>query len=212
VAEGLGVIDTTAALFNRVMGATGTTDSSVEEVQVMRAAQKDLRHFSAIYDRYFPRIYAYCLRRVSGPQEAEDLTSQIFTRAMVNIEQYRGGFVAAWLFRIAHNVVATHMTSAAARARDVSLDALSAEVEAQTIDPIDEILQAEDAQVLDRIVAHLTREQQELLRLRIIEGLSSETIAAHLGKQAGAVRVTLHRIFRRLYGDYEQAMAGKRHG
>jgi DNA-directed RNA polymerase specialized sigma24 family protein len=51
-----------------------------------------------------------------------------------------------------------------------------------------------------------------LLRLRITEGLSSEKIAARLGKKAGAVRVTLHRLFRHLYSDYEQMTAGKRHG
>ena len=189
-----------------------TTDPSVEEVQIMRAAQTDLRHFALIYDRYFPRIYAYCLRRVNTAQEAEDLTSQIFTRAMVNIDQYRGGFVAAWLFRIAHNVVATHLTNNSGQGIHVSLEALPAELESEASDPIESMVQTEQAQALAQVVARLSHEQQDLLRLRIVEGLSSETIAAQSGKKAGAVRVALHRIFRHLYNDYEQIAAGKRHG
>jgi len=185
-------------------GAPDQSAQSAEEVRLMQLAQRDLRHFSPIYDRYFPRIYGYCLRRVDNAQEAEDLTSQIFTRAMVNIEQYRGGFVAAWLFRIAHNVVATYGSASAHRPSDLSLDDLSYEPEAETINPIDAILQAEDAQLLGQIVAKLPRDQQDLLRMRIVDGLSSEMIAAESGKKAGAVRVTLHRILRRVYSSYAQ--------
>jgi RNA polymerase sigma-70 factor (ECF subfamily) len=194
------------------ISSTGPSAQSVEEVQLMQAAQKDLHHFSSIYVRYFPRIYAYCLRRVSSVQEAEDLTSQIFTRAMVNIEQYRGGFVAAWLFRIAHNVVSTYNASMTVRRGELSFEELPSEIEEQTISLVDDMVQAEEAALLGQIVGQLPNDQQELLRLRIVEGLSSEKIAVRSGKTAGAIRVTLHRLFRRLYTDYARHTGGRPRG
>ena len=170
------------------------------EARVLQAAQYDLQQFSYIYDRYFPRIYAYCLRRVGSSQEAEDLSSQIFTRAMVNLEQYRGGFVAAWLFRIAHNVVYTHSVS---QRNEVSYEALSAEMEAEIENPLDLLAQAEDSRIIQQMVEQLPGDQQQLLRMKLVDGLSSERIGAILGKTAGSVRVTLHRILRRLYTEYE---------
>ena len=79
----------------------------------MQMAQRDPALFAPLYERYFQRVYAYCLRRVGNTragsaQEAEDLCSQVFTRALAGLKSYRGGIVAAWLFQIAHNVLANH--------------------------------------------------------------------------------------------------------
>jgi RNA polymerase sigma-70 factor (ECF subfamily) len=183
-------------------------DTPAEETRLMRAAQGDLRHFSPIYDRYFPRIYAYCLRRVGNVQEAEDLTSQVFTRAMVHIETYRGGFVAAWLFSIARNAIATY---SAGRRAELSIDEIPIELEGESPNLTEDIVQAEEQAVLGQIVAQLPPDQQDLLRWRLVEGLTSEKIAARSGKTAVAVRVTLHRVFRRLYADYQRRMAGSAH-
>src|SRR4051794_31143405 len=79
-----------------------------EEADLLRAARTDASAFAPLYERYFPRIYAYCLRR-AGAAMAEDLSSQIFTRALANLRTYRGGSVGAWLFRIAHNTVVNYL-------------------------------------------------------------------------------------------------------
>lgn len=82
-------------------------EASAEATQ-MRAARIDLNHFAPIYERYAGRVYAYCLRRIGDSQEAEDLTSTIFARAMTGLKGYQGGSVAAWLFRIARHTVVNH--------------------------------------------------------------------------------------------------------
>src|SRR5579885_2275763 len=80
-----------------------------EETALLACARSNPACFAPIYERYVPRIYRYCLRRVGRPDVAEDLTSVTFTKALLGLRDYRGGSVAAWLFRIAHNVVANHL-------------------------------------------------------------------------------------------------------
>ena len=86
-----------------------------EERQFMEQARTELNAFSPLYEAYCQRIYAYCLRRTGQPEEAEDLTSLVFTRALTGLNGYRGGSVAAWLFQIAHNAVANHLRDRPAR-------------------------------------------------------------------------------------------------
>src|SRR5262245_44692312 len=114
-----------------------------EEVRMITAAQTDLIRFAPLYERYAPRIYAYCLRRLDNRDEAEDLTSQIFTQAMKALEGYRGGSAAAWLFRIAHNTVVSHFR---ARRIQVSLDDLEYQYSDDENSMIDTIVQAESQQ------------------------------------------------------------------
>lgn len=173
------------------------------EAEVLQAARNDLRHFAPIYERYFPRIYAYCLRRV-GVAEAEDLTSQIFTNAMLNLHQYRGGLVAAWLFRIAHNAVVNHLKQASRAS--FSLD--ERELPAGAPEPVDRVIQAEEEQAIRALVEKLPPEQQELLLMRIVGGLSAAEIGALIGKNAGAVRVAIHRILRQLQESYQRGGHG----
>ena len=73
-----------------------------------RAAQGDSEAFGILYDRYVGRIYNYIYYRTGNQHDAEDLTSRVFTRAMKHIPKYedRGLPFSAWLYRIAHNLVA----------------------------------------------------------------------------------------------------------
>src|SRR5690242_143201 len=92
----------------RPRAAQAAPAAADDEARILQRAQQHPAAFAPLYERYFARIYAYCLRRASSPQEAEDLCSQVFTRALTGLHTYRGGSVPAWLFRIAHNVVANH--------------------------------------------------------------------------------------------------------
>lgn len=182
----------------------------IDEAAQLRAAQSDLAQFLPIYERYFPRIYAYCWRRVGNAQEAEDLVSHIFTSAMTNLSGYRGGLVAAWLFRIAHNAVINHLRSAESRRLPLSLDLLP-ETPAADHDPIERLIEAEAHARVRDLVAQLPAVQQDLLLLRVVGGLTAEEIGAVLGKRAGAIRVTLHRLLRHLQDRYRLSEGGTRH-
>jgi RNA polymerase sigma factor (sigma-70 family) len=172
------------------------TDLQADDLRIMEAAKADLSRFMPLYQRYFARIYHYCLRRVDSDESAEDLTSSIFTQAMMSIDGYRGGSVAAWLFRIAHNHVANHYRS---RRPQVSFERSEIDmVDERLIEPIDHLITAELEVQLRMLVYKLPSNQQELLELKMADGLTAEEIGIVIGKSAGAVRVELHRIITRL--------------
>ena len=181
------------------MGLPGETwASSQDEVHIMQAARGDLAQFAPLYDRYFPRIYRYCLRRVDDAEAAEDLTSIIFTRALNSVSDYAGGSFAAWLFRIAHNAVANYYRG---RRPHVSFEQI--ELPAENAELVESVVATEQIATLNALVRKLSSDQQELLALKIAGGLTAEEIGIILGKSAGAVRVELHRVIQKLRTQYE---------
>lgn len=176
-----------------------------DELQIIRLARSDLSAFAPLYERYFPRIYAYCLRRVENRQDAEDLTSSIFMQAVANLHGFRGESFAAWLFQIAHNMVINQLRRQPAH---FPLEEDESTIPAKTPEPIDRIIADEEHQLLKKLVATLTDEQRDLLALKMAGELTSNEIGTVLGKNPGAVRVELHRIIKQLrewYWQEEQA-------
>src|SRR5262249_50148849 len=78
------------------------------EQRLIQAAQRDPVLFTELYEMHFDRVYAFIARRVRDRGEAEELTSEVFHRALANLHRFewRGTPFAAWLYRIAHNVIA----------------------------------------------------------------------------------------------------------
>lgn len=168
---------------------------SSDETSIMRAARENPAHFALIYDRYFPRIYAYCLRRTNSAMEAEDLTSQIFIRALKSLPGYRGGMVTAWLFRIARSTVSNHYRN---RRESLPLDDTIETLSGHAPSVLDTVMKTEQASIILAKIRDLPDEDQELIALRIDAELTSEEIGKIVGKRAGAVRMKLHRIFKHL--------------
>jgi len=171
--------------------------SGADDKHLLRAARDDLTRFAPIYERYIDRIFAYCRHRV-GAQDAEDVTSQVFTQAMIGLEGYRGGSVAAWLFRIAHNCVIDHLRR---RRSDIALDE-TGPLTAAGPDLIEPIMRAEELALVRQIVAELSDEQANLLALKLVSGLTAADIGAVVGKSAVAVRVELHRLIKQVRARY----------
>jgi RNA polymerase sigma-70 factor, ECF subfamily len=176
-------------------------EASRDEIRLMQAARADMTRFAPLYERYFPRIYTYCLRRVENEEAAEDLTSAIFTYALQGIHSYSGGSVAAWLFRIAHNAVANHYRS---RRPSVRFEDSEMDFADEQSEMAEAVMKAEQHETLAELINQLPDEQRELLALKIAGGLTAEDIATIVGKSPGAVRVELHRIIKKLRAQYEQ--------
>ena len=79
-----------------------------DEEALKLAAQGDQDGFGVLYERYVNRIYSYIYYRTGNQHDAEDLTARVFFRALRHVEYYtdRGLPLSAWLYRIAHNLVA----------------------------------------------------------------------------------------------------------
>src|SRR2546427_9814632 len=78
-----------------------------DERLLVEAAQRDPARFGDLYDRHFERVYAFVVRRVHDRDAAEDVTAEVFHKALVGLRAYewRGAPFAAWLFRIAANAI-----------------------------------------------------------------------------------------------------------
>src|SRR5260221_14016004 len=136
---------------------------SDEEARLLENARADRAAFAPVYERYLARVYRYCLGRVDTREEAEDATALVFTRALAGLSAYRGGSVAAWIFRIAHRTVANELRD---RRPVRSLD-FSPLVETQnptmSETVLDAVILTEERQRLTRLLASLPAEQRELL-------------------------------------------------
>ena len=161
-----------------------------------RARNGDRAAFGEIYDMHVDSVYRYLLYRVREPSDAEDLTSEVFTRAFANIHRYKwqGKSFLAWLYTIARNAVTDR------RRRDrptVELDnAYGLASEGPTAHDL--AVRGENVEALRGAVKHLTGEQQEVLTLRFVENLSSREVANILGKNEGAIRALQFRALGRL--------------
>src|SRR6202011_588858 len=83
---------------------------TADERLLVEAAQADLSKFDVLYELHFDRIYFFIVRRVHDRTIAEDLTSEVFHKALANLPNYqwRGTPFSAWLFRIASNAIVDH--------------------------------------------------------------------------------------------------------
>src|SRR5438445_8869102 len=95
--------------------------TKTDERLLIEAAQRDRARFADIYEEYFEIVYAYIARRVRNRSTAEDLTSDVFHKALANLPKFKwtGAPFASWLFRIASNTIADR-AKLAARETDIS--------------------------------------------------------------------------------------------
>jgi RNA polymerase sigma-70 factor (ECF subfamily) len=161
------------------------------DAALVAAARDDPRAFLALYDRYFERVLGYARIRVHDAAACEDVTSEVFTRALAQLHRFRGdGSFGGWLFGIARNAVHDH-------ARRRRFEQLPITLAAPDID----LERRADVRVL---ISSLDADQQHLLALRYGAGLSYDELAAALGGSPGALRVRLHRLLsdlRKRYSD-----------
>jgi RNA polymerase sigma-70 factor (ECF subfamily) len=155
-------------------------DPREAERQLIAAAQADPRHFGALYEHNFERVYAYVVRRVHDRHTAEDLTADVFQQALANLPRFewRGVPFAAWLFRIAANAIADGANrTARERAVPASDEPVAVDLE-----------ESEERARLFRLVTQLPEDQRRVVAMRFAEQKSIREIAAHLGRTEGAIK------------------------
>ncbi|HEX8918918.1 MAG TPA: RNA polymerase sigma factor [Chloroflexota bacterium] len=172
-------------------------------------ARDDRAAFGDIYDIYVRRVYAFCLARTGNQQEAEELTSQTFERALNAISRYesRGAPMSSWLFRIAANLV-TDRGRRGARLQTVGDTGLAEQWSEDPDDnPADLVERWERAAILRAYISDLPADQQEAIRLRYWLGLSTFDLARRLNRSEGAAKQLLHRALTSLRARLETETA-----
>jgi len=157
-----------------------------EEAQLIaRARASERAAWDEIFQRHYHRVYVFVFCRVGDATAAEDLTADVFVEAWKGIDRfsYRGVPLIAWLYRIAHNLLADFLEKRR-KSRTQPLEEGPREV----ADPRDEAESVALWDMVSNAFKKLTREQQMVLVSRFLEGLSVAETAALLGKNENAVK------------------------
>jgi len=158
-----------------------------------RAIQGDPEAFSVLYERYIKRIYNYVFYRTGSEYDAEDLTERVFHRAFGHIQTYnnRGVPFSAWLYRIAHNLVANwHRDNS--RRKEVPLED-HAVIPVHHNQPETELVNTQEKEGLLTVIRTLPEDRQQLLILKFVEHLSNQEVAVIMGRSEGAIKSLYHR-------------------
>lgn len=165
----------------------------MEDSELIILAKEDKEAFGEIYERYLSKIYNYIYYRTGNQQDAEDLTAKVFYRALSHIDKYedKGVPFQAWLYRIAHNLVANFHRDKGRR-KIIPLD----DYVAHTLRSDAPDKQAETSEQKDRLmdaIGHLPAERQQLLILKFIEQKSNAEIGEIMERTEGAIKSLYHR-------------------
>jgi RNA polymerase sigma-70 factor, ECF subfamily len=160
-------------------------------------AQQNPQAFAALYDRYYPAVYDYCLVHLGDPHAAEDAASQTFLKALAALPGYQEtGRFRAWLFVIAHNVVLDVITR---RRPEAPLEAAGAITDPGP-SPEQRAMAALEWSVLEQAMARLSPDDRGVLELRRA-GLTGREIAAALGIGHAAAKKRQLRALERLQAE-----------
>jgi RNA polymerase sigma-70 factor (ECF subfamily) len=160
------------------------------------AAKRDVGAFEALYRKYVAHIYSLALYETRDRHAAEDVTEQVFLRALAAMPRFSergegtGSTFRVWLYTIARHVIANERRGRRRRPADpieAALDLCSPD------DPASSALARVEAQRAWQVIRDLPPERRQAVELRFVNGLSAREIGQIMGKSEGAVRVLIHR-------------------
>ncbi len=164
-----------------------------EEEVLSSASRGDREAFGVLYEHYIERIFNYVYYRTGNLHDAEDLTARVFQRAMNHIRNYtdRGVPFSAWLYRIAHNLVANWHRDRSRR-QEIPLNDLPV-VPSKDDRPEATLVRSQEQDALLKLIRQLPPERQSLLILKFVEDMSNAEIGLIMGRSEGAVKSLYHR-------------------
>jgi RNA polymerase sigma-70 factor (ECF subfamily) len=178
--------------------------AEAEDVQLAAWAKHDGEAFGELYTRYIKKIYNYVYYRTGNHHDAEDLTSRVFFRALAHIGNYqdRGVPFSAWLYRIAHNLVANWHRDRDRRKIIPLDDYITSDNETNVPESVTEHLQ--ETEFLLESIRDLPEDRQQLLILKFVERLSNAEIGVIMDRTEGAIKSLYHRTLLSLRGSMEE--------
>jgi len=161
--------------------ASKPSPAQVDERLLVEAAQKDRARFAELYELHFDSVYLFIARRVQTREIAEDLTADVFHKALANLHRFewRGVPFGAWLLRIASNAITDRGKKSG---RELAFE------NPPELGTVPDLQQVEDGARLFRLVDELPGDQKQVLLMRFSEDRSIREIATELGRSEGAIK------------------------
>lgn len=161
------------------------------EDQLVERAKEDADAFGELYDHYFGQIYRFVYSRLRDQDAAEDVTSEVFFKALRAIGRYRpsGHPFSAWLYQISVNAIADHYRQ---KRPTSNLDDAVAVADPQRA-VAERVIDSSEAARVWAAIDTLPEQQRIALTLKLGEDLKLAQIAEIMGKTEGAIKLLVHR-------------------
>ncbi len=174
-----------------------------DDLALSMAKGGDKDAFGILYERYVGRIYNYIYYRTGNPKDAEDLTARVFYRAINHIGSYKnlGVPFSAWLYRIAHNLVANWHRDRSRR-KEVPLEE-HIELRSKSDIPETALENSQEREKLLKAIRNLPMDRQEVILLKFLDRMSNAEIASVTGRSEGAIKSLYHRTLLALRDNLE---------
>lgn len=184
---------------------------AARERQLVQAAQRDPVHFAELYEQHFELVYSYVTRRVRDRSATEDLTSDVFQRALAGLPRFewRGAPFGAWLLRIAANAIIdwSKRSEREQPCLDANGDHQSGASSHANSEPggTSYLEDAERRARLFQLVERLPEDQRRVVAMRFADEKSIAEIARDLGRTPGAVKQLQFRALQKLRAWMEES-------
>ena len=156
--------------------------------EVRRAARGDEDSAALLFDHYYPRVYRYAVGKLRNQQDAEDIASETFARALRSLDRFKwkGAGFEAWLFRIASNLVVDFYRRSGRE--EVTQEMAARQILAEELTPEDLVITGDNAAAIIDLIDELPEDQREVVLLRFAGGLDTKAVARVTKRNANAVR------------------------
>jgi RNA polymerase sigma-70 factor, ECF subfamily len=166
------------------------------EQHLIEAAKQNPEHFAPLYDKYYKQIFGYVYQRMDCKDTAFDLTSQVFLKALTNLQkyEYKGVPFASWLYRIAQNEV-MQLFRTKKNLRTINADVSDLRFICEEVE--EEYMEQYKA-VLMTVIKDLPEDDLQMVELRFFEKRPFKEIAEILNLTETNAKVKLYRILERV--------------
>jgi RNA polymerase sigma-70 factor (ECF subfamily) len=188
-------------------GAMAKTDKQIDIDDLVRRAHKEADALGRLYELYYERIFRFCVYRLFSKEAAEDVTSTVFLAVVKRIRNFSGRTeedFRNWLYAIAANNANAYIRKTSRR--NQLLQYAAASMTADCTNCSAEL----DWPMLYAAILKLKPKHQTIVTLRFFENLDFEQIGKIINAREATVRVTLHRVLKKLRNHLQTVIDGEK--
>jgi RNA polymerase sigma-70 factor (ECF subfamily) len=171
--------------------------------QIVELAKTDKDAFAALYDFYFPKVYAFVLAKTGSTTSAEDIVSDVFMKLLENLHKYqdRGMPFAAWLFTITRNMLFDYYAKQKHTDNLPLEEGIEVKDEKKDFQPASQAQRSELAEQVKKVMTRLPERELSIVQLKFFSGLNNREIAQVLNLTESNVGIILYRVLRKIKPD-----------